>query len=59
MNEQFSTVNLTKGSNKVYAGTSADWSSIRSNSFLKVQDISTLYTILDTEKHFFIKKFEN
>tara|TARA_R100000008_G_C3586971_1_gene173236 strand:+ start:4940 stop:5803 length:864 start_codon:yes stop_codon:yes gene_type:complete len=59
MNEQFSTVNLTKGSNIIYAGTSADWSLIRANSFLKVQGISTLYTILDTEKHFFIKKFEN
>ena len=59
MNEEFSTVSLAKGSNRAYGGTLADWSLTRLNSFLKIANVSTLYTVIDKEKHFFIKKFEN
>jgi len=59
MNEQFTTVTLKEGSNRAYAGTEADLSALRTGSFLKIIDVNGLYTVVGTEKQFFIKKFEN
>ena len=42
MNEQFTTVTLTEGSNRAYASTEANLSALRAGSFLKIVDVSDL-----------------
>jgi hypothetical protein len=59
MNEQFTQVTLTEGSNRAYANTDSDLSALRAGSFLKIVDVGELYRVLSTEKQFFIKRFEN
>jgi len=59
MNEQFTSITLAEGSNRAYANTDTDLSALRAGSFLKIVDVSGFYKVLNTEKQFFIKKFEN
>lgn len=59
MNKQISEGSFKKGSNFIYGSTEANWVGIRSGSFVKVSDVSGLFTITGTEKRDFVKKFES
>lgn len=58
MNNQISEGSFKKGSNFIYGSTEANWGGVRSGSFVKVSDISGLFTVTGTEKCKFVKKFE-
>ena len=59
MNEQFFSASFQKGSNKIFGSTQSNFSSIRPNSFAKLNGIPGLFVIVDKSKDFYIHKFFN